>query len=252
MGVASKGGIEHLETLMLQSIEGFVTSEEIATLDALLLEAYPALSEYEVQNRATSIHVVAGLSAREAAAVYEPHGRIEVAVLPEEITALLDQALERNAVSIRRQFPSVTHRDAWTYVEYGEQQHVAPHLDFAKDEAAPGTIKVCGISILLQPAARGGEFCIHSCGSPLLWSERDGESVIAPDMSPKDAGFRSLPKTCWRADQQAGAAILYGSQVIHSTTPVVTGRARKIIGFLHCSDLSNGSLHRLSAGARLS
>jgi hypothetical protein len=252
MGRVGREKVDHLETLMLQSIETFLGADEIAAIDASLARAYPSMGMFGGQHRVTSIHALAGLSAREAASVYEPCGRVEVTVLPDAVTAVLDQALENHMPAIRRQFRSVTHRDAWTYIEYGDTQHIEPHLDFPLDEAQPYTTKVCGISILLHSAASGGEFCIHSCGSDLLWSRKGRETVIPQSMNPATACFREMPKTCWRANQRVGTAILYGSHVIHSTAPVVSGRARKIIGFLHSTERPYGSLHRLSAGGVLS
>ncbi|HEU5320371.1 MAG TPA: 2OG-Fe(II) oxygenase [Methylomirabilota bacterium] len=232
VGATARADVRRLETLMVHSVEGFLSGAETRRLLALMDGAVPDPTVFAAPRRTTSIHAIRGMTRRAAAGVYEPRGRIEVVGLPGPATALLDAALERHAAAVRRSFPSLHRCEGWVYVEYGVGQHIRPHVDFARDDTDPRRRKVAGVTLLLHPADAGGEFTVYTCGADALW-ERGRRGLSIPQrLGPESPEFRALATTPWTVRQRPGTAVFYGAHVIHGTARVRRGRARKIIGFL--------------------
>jgi hypothetical protein len=229
---STKRHLRRLETLMVHSVEEFLTAPEINCLMSHLSEAPAHLNNFAAKGRADSIHEIRGRTREEAADIYEPFGRLEITELPPAVVVLLDEALERHADAIRRNFPSLRRRDSWVYVEYGVGQYIVPHVDFIQDQSDRERRKVAGVSLLLEQPEEGGEFLIYTCGADALWESGLEGPLIPERLSPENHQFLDLHKTSWVTRQQAGTAIFYGAQVIHGTAPVARGHARKIIGFL--------------------
>lgn len=224
-----------IETLLPYSIEGFLDAPAIARVLAGIRQLVEAAPSGALQAGAggRSVHTFSGaLGGTNPAAVFEPAGRIEVNVLPEEIRALLDDAFYRRIEDVRRVYPSATWPRGWTYVEYRAGQLCTPHAD-----SASGGRNVAACNVLLDDGFTGGEFFIETCGSPQLWMP--GGAVLGPWSTYNNEWFRAMPKTRWTTRPVKGTAVLYGSQLIHGTQPVIDGVARKVICWIE-SDVPLG------------
>jgi hypothetical protein len=230
------------ETLAVGSIEGFLTPPEITQLDTLMAEhLLVASGDRFGAGRTESIHEIPGHTTAEVMAFYEPAGRIEVRDLPADAEALLQAAFERAREPLSRALPSVTLCRPWTYVEYGPGQHITAHLDGIAPDPLGWPRQIAGISVVITEAEQGGRFQVETTADPCLWTEQapgpgDG---YAPGMRfARDGADRSAPwltavrRTIWTAEPAKGAALLYGSQLAHATTPVLVGRSRKFISWL--------------------
>lgn len=230
------------ETLTVHSVEGFLTNEETAELtivmDVLLgrdgAECYDSA-------RQNTLHAIPGHTLAEAMAVYEPAGRVEVTELPRRAEAILAHASERALPTIRRVMPSITSWRPWTYVEYGPGQHITAHADGIAPAPGSWPRQIAGISVVLASACRGGGFYVDTTGSDALWATHlpDSGQGYAAAMSLAHDGadnsspwFRAMPRTRWTVHPGPGTALLYGSQLIHGTDPVIHGRERKVISWL--------------------
>jgi 2OG-Fe(II) oxygenase superfamily len=217
-----------IETLSPYSIEGFLdaatTARVLAEIQKLLAAAPPDAFQAGAGGR--SVHSFSGaFGGTSPAAVFEPAGRIEINVLPEEVRALLDDAFFRRIEDVRRVYPSATWPRGWTYVEYRAGQLCTPHAD-----SASGGRNVAACNVLLDDSFTGGEFFIETCGSQELWMP--GEVMLGPWSTYNSEWFRAVPKTRWTTRPARGTAIFYGSQLVHGTQPVTEGVARKVICWL--------------------
>lgn len=220
------------QTLLAYSVEEFLLPEEIRSI-ARSMQRFMESEDRDFRAGADSrsVHRIDGRDTAEAVAVYEPAGRIEVTDVPPEVIAILDDAFARTLPRIRRAYPSVSKRDCWIYLEYGVDQHITAHADYAENEDRPDQPKIAGLSIVLNDDFEGGEFFIETTASSDIWQPEGGDRIV-PGANESSDWFRSMPRTRWVARPKAGTALMYGSQLIHGTTPIRSGRARKIIGFV--------------------
>ncbi len=234
------------ETLTIHSVEGFLAPSEVTDLDKAMtgLLARKGAGRYDV-DRAATMHEIPGLSAQQAMTIYEPRGRIEITNLPDEVTAILDAALRTALPAITRVLPSITAWRPWTYVEYGPGQHITPHVDGIAPDPASWPRQIAGMSVLISAADDGGDFAVETTGSPRLWATDAPPSACGYDASISIAHdgadnsspwFRALPRTRWTVHPTPGTALLYGSQLTHSTDPVLTGHCRKFLNWLLAED----------------
>lgn len=233
--------ISMTETLLAGSIEGFLDSDEIKTLAAIMDEFFQSAGKSAFDKQRTcSIHEVPGIDSRAVRISYEPAGRIEVTMIPSEAEVLLQSAFCRAIPAIHRLFPSAAVCRPWTYVEYGVGQHITSHLDGIALDPTSWPRQIAGISVLIQKANAGGEFYIETTSAGALWSRvAPSGSGYADEMQLAHEGadetsswFRAIPKTRWIVDPPESTALLYGSQLIHGTQPVRAGRACKFISWL--------------------
>lgn len=230
------------ETLAVHSVEGFLTTEEIHELRTAMgnLLTRDGTDPYDTHRSAT-MHAIPGHTPAQAMAVYEPAGRVEITDLPGEVVTILCEATERAMPAIRRVMPSITTSRPWTYIEYGPDQHITAHVDGIAPDPYSWPRQIAGISVVIDPAASGGDFYIETTGSHTLWTTHnaDGQDSYAPAMSLAHDGadhsspwFTAMPRTRWAVNPGPGTALLYGSQLTHGTQPVRQGRARKFISWL--------------------
>lgn len=228
------------ETLSIRTVEGFLTLSEIERLNRVMDDALATLGcDQYGAGRRTTIHEIPGHSPAQAQRVYEPAGRIEMAEIPYEAAALLDQALRPHMAAITRTLPSVTRHRPWIYLEYGAGQYITPHADgIAPDPfARPRQIAAATVT-LTDIHDTGGAFYVETTGSDAVWAADEAPTGSGyaqgmrfahdgTDMS--SSWFRSMPRTRWSVAPAPGTLVLFGSQLVHGTEPVRTGRVRKFL-----------------------
>ncbi|KNB53126.1 phytanoyl-CoA dioxygenase family protein [Streptomyces caatingaensis] len=217
------------DSLKIGSVEELLGPGQIARLSARVAEEIGNGGGFDVMDRKRSVHSIAGEDLARVKEVYEPHGRIEYDELPADITALLDAAVAHRMDEVRRVFPSARRSMDWLYVEYGAGQYVTPHVDYPFNEIAPDRPKVAAMGIVLHEADSGGEFFVETGGGAALWNEDGGVRENATVHSP---WFAAMRRTRWRVSCRAGDALCWGTQLVHGTEPVISGRSGKFIGFL--------------------
>jgi alkylated DNA repair dioxygenase AlkB len=220
------------ESLGFFSIERFLTGDEVREILRVVQEHRDTLSQEELHEteRATSVHYVPEVSLSMTMAAYEPHGRVEITPLPATAEKILADAVDRALPAVRRVFPSARRGEAWTYLEYGPDQHITAHIDHPVEIADDGA-HVVGLSILLSDDFEGGDFVLETSSSPELWRD-DRPEFTREGADHTSDWFPAVATTKWRARPSLGTAVLYGTQLIHGTDPVRQGCAKKIIGFL--------------------
>ncbi|WP_074594399.1 hypothetical protein [Bacillus cereus] len=216
----------------IHSVEGFLLDEELKTItqeiDSVL--KMNGASLYRAGMNGNTVHSIPGYDVKEVVDIYEPNGRIEIVDLPEKVLDLLDKAFYRSLDNIKVGYPSVKKPDCWIYFEYGRDEYITPHVDYPHNESRPDNLKVTGINILLNEDFFGGEFYVETCGSKEIW-ENNGEK-LKNGLNWGSEWFKNLPTTRWTCQQEKGTAIFYGTNVIHGTHAVKSGRTKKIVGFV--------------------
>ncbi|WP_175883866.1 2OG-Fe(II) oxygenase [Burkholderia sp. BCC0044] len=188
----------------------------------------PSITDY--QRRKASVHSADGFSVDELKAIYEPNGRLELVSLPASITDAVTNAVQRQLPLVQRLLPSVTGIGDWIYVEYGVGQYITPHID-GVSSPTDSRKQIAGIGVWLNDDFEGGEFAVSTVIDENLFGENRNE-FVAYGVDNSVPWFRALCTTTWTAKPAAGDVLLYGSQTIHSTRPVVKGKARRLINFL--------------------
>ncbi|NUK32268.1 2OG-Fe(II) oxygenase [Streptomyces lunaelactis] len=228
------------ETLIIGSIEGFLIPDEIRELTAVMDTAVvgDAIRRFDTE-RATTLHTIPGHTLKQAMAVYEPAGRLEIHPPPQDAATILATAVERAMPALRRALPALTRCREWMYVEYGPGQHITPHIDGVAPDPSAWPRQIAGISVVLEHAEAGGEFFVETISDAGLWNDEGAGGDYSPSMAFTHDGadysadwFRTMPRTRWTVAPQPGTALLYGSQLTHGTEPVRQGRERKFISWL--------------------
>ncbi|MER7702353.1 hypothetical protein ABTX81_05575 [Kitasatospora sp. NPDC097605] len=231
------------ETVGVGSIENFLASDERIHLAALMHDVLATVDAVRFgDERRTSIHEIPGHSHEQAMAVYEPAGRIEIPGIPAEAEMILQDAFDRALPALARIMPSITVCRPWTYVEYGEGQHITTHLDGIAPDPLAWPRQIAGISVVITQPDAGGDFYVETSSSDRLWHRQAPDAPangyaagmwLAHDGADDSAGwFQQMPRTRWSVAPAPGAALLYGSQLAHGTLPVTTGRCAKFISWL--------------------
>lgn len=222
------------ETLSCYSMENLISEKDIKvillSIDKLKKSICPEFLDCRTRNK--SVHSVQNLNHAQTVAVYEPYGRIEIDRLPKVITDVMHSAFESRFDDIRRAFPSARCAGSWIYVEYGLGQYITPHIDLSNNEEQSNCQKVAGVSVQLNEDFSGGELYIETSGESRLWDKKSDGLKIADGADFHTEWFRSLSRTKWTSSPKIGTAFFYGSQLIHGTNPVLSGKVKKIIGFI--------------------
>lgn len=218
------------QSLLPYSIESFISGEDADRILSLI-EQYKREHPHRLTAAMTgrSVHVADALTLEETVAMYEPQGRIEIAEedLPRGIADIVERAYLAHIEDVRRAYPSASWLYGFSYVEYGPGQYFTPHADGFT------SVQCAGLGVTLSDDFTGGEFCVETCGSNRLWvAEPDGASSLAPGAEAGSEWFRDLPRTRWSMSPRRGVAVFYGSALVHSSKPVITGRLQKILAFL--------------------
>ncbi|MGH8974902.1 MAG: hypothetical protein ACRD0C_17080 [Acidimicrobiia bacterium] len=222
------------ETLLAYSVEEFLTDAETASVLEMLDRHTAPLPVRAMTpgHNGRSIHSLDGFSVEETVEIYEPRGRLELDAVADDVSEVMDRAVHRRWDDLRRALPSARRVDPWIYLEYGPEQYVTPHIDYAWNEDFPDHPKVAGISVQLNDGFLGGELFVETSASPRLWRAADGREVVAAGADLSSHWFPSTPRTRWTSTPRRGTAYLYGSQLVHGTLPVLRGRVRKLISFV--------------------
>ncbi|GHF08583.1 hypothetical protein [Streptomyces morookaense] len=209
------------ETLTVQTVEDFLTADELAQLNKIM----------DIELRSTA---------------WRPAHQAEVLPAPADAEDILQVATARALPAIRRAMPSVRAAAAWGFTELGEGQKVPTHLDGIPAPAAPPR-RIGRIGVTIGDAEQGGLFYIETTSSPLPWTgalvgEPEGyvpgtpltrclsHQAAAVREHAEEAGWlEAVPTSRWTAHAPAGVAVAYGAHLIHGVTPVVRGRVRKFV-----------------------
>ena len=212
------------ESFAIFSIENFLSNEDLNKINLILKEIK---KKVKVQFGKYSVHNSDGISSKHSPFIFEPNGRYELNNIPKEITEILDIAVKSNLSSIKEIFPKAKHALPWNYVEYNSNQYCNSHVDYLfKTEKKE--IVYCGIGIMLKNAEKGGEFYIETSGS----SDYISNGKAKKNLNYSNDKFIKMPKTKWVVEQGLGTALLYGTQTIHGTNPVLNGKCKKIISWI--------------------
>ncbi|MFD8543039.1 hypothetical protein [Streptomyces sp. NPDC059649] len=208
------------ETLALQTVEDFLTGDDLTRLRKIM-------------------------DAEQTATGWAPRFQAEVIPAPSLAQEILHQATARALPAIQRAMPSIGACAPWAYTELTSGDQVPTHLDGIPDPAGSPR-RIGRIGVVLEDADQGGEFFIETTSSPTIWTgetvgEADGylpgtplthRLEHAPNGYPHDSAptwLISAPRTRWTTDARPGVAVAYGAHVIHGVTPVRTGRLRKFV-----------------------
>jgi hypothetical protein len=219
------------EGLTVHSVEQFLSDGEIATLQSSLTrfrQRHPE-RQFTAGEGGDSVHYLGslGIGGAEAARIFSPNGRVEIAIGGRELSDardLLDDAFFRRIEDIRRALPSATWPRGWTYVEYGPGQFCTGHADgsFAGSQVGAGSVR-------LDRGTVGGEFYVETSGSSELWKS-DGE-LLLPSLY-DNPWLQKVPKTRWLSQPQRGTALFWGAHLVHGAQPVHEGVSQKVICWL--------------------
>ena len=157
------------ETVGVGSIENFLDPAERLHLATLMTTCCADGATRFGDERRTSIHEIPGHSHEQAMAVYEPAGRVEIPSIPAAVEKVLQDAFERARPALARVMPSITVCRPWTYVEYGEGQHITSHLDGIAPDLLAWPRQIAGISVVITQADAGGDFYVETASSDRLW-----------------------------------------------------------------------------------
>ncbi|MWA08511.1 hypothetical protein [Streptomyces sp. BA2] len=210
------------ETLALQTVEDFLTPEELSQLRKIM----------DDEQHTTG---------------WTPRFQAEVVLAPSPAQELLRHATERALPAIQRAMPSIQACADWGYTELTSGGRVPTHLDGIP---ALGTIphRIGRIGVVLEGADTGGEFYIETTSHDGVWTgavagEADGfqpgtalthklPHSPGPDVHQHDSEpewLRDAARSRWITDAGPGVAVAYGAQVIHGVLPVRAGRLRKFV-----------------------
>ncbi|MFJ9854837.1 hypothetical protein [Streptomyces sp. NPDC101150] len=213
--------IHPAETLALQTVEDFLTGDELSQLRKIL-DVLP----------------------RDGAA----SGRRELEHLraPEPADEILQEAFRRALPAIQQVMPSVARAAPWHYAALTVGKEVPTHLDGILNAGAPPR-RLGRIGVVLTDAEEGGEFYVATTSSPNPWTdtvlgEADGyrpalrlarglprEREDVREYRESAQWIDHTPQTRWRCDAPAGVAVAYGAHLIHGVTHVRKGTLRKFI-----------------------
>lgn len=210
------------ETLALQTVEGFLTTEELTRLRK-------------------------AMDAELDATGWKPRFQADVVEAPPLAQEILQEATARALPAIRRALPSINSAASWGYTELGADQEVPTHLDGIPD---PGAVhcRLGRIGVVLDDADTGGEFYIETTSSNTVWAGETTQEhcnfptgtllshhlphAPGPDTRQHDGApewLTAAQRTRWITDARAGTAVAYGAQVIHGVNPVRSGTLRKFV-----------------------
>ncbi|MBB1254314.1 hypothetical protein [Streptomyces alkaliterrae] len=201
------------ETLAVQTIENFLTVDETAQVTKVVDDQL-------------------------ATTGWVPAHPSEGLIPPGAAQEILSDAIDRAMPVIRRAFPSAAFAAPWLYHDLRPGDVIRSHVHGMGD---PGDrpVRLARVVFNLQDAESGGEFYLDTSASEELWTDRVAESddVFAPGTrfvhevtaTSGPVALDDVTATRWVCRPPAGTTLVYGAQLIHGVTPVVAGRARKLI-----------------------
>ncbi|GHF65568.1 hypothetical protein GCM10010218_53840 [Streptomyces mashuensis] len=204
--------IHMTETLGVQTVEDFLTTDETAELTKIVDD-----------------HL--------AATGWVPARPSEGTTPPQAAQAVLNGAVHRALPVLRRVFPSAVGVDEWLYHDLKPGDRIRPHVHGVGDpQARPH--RIARVVFNLQDADEGGQFYLDTYASDDLWSQAVPDSSdhgpgtrYVPEITARSGPVKldEIPHTRWICVPPPGTLVVYGSQLVHGVTPLVSGRARKLI-----------------------
>ncbi|MCB5908416.1 hypothetical protein [Streptomyces pinistramenti] len=204
------------ETLMVQTVEDFLTSEQISRLIKIM---------------------------DSEAADWRPVLQTDAVPAPGAAQQILAEATYRALPAIRRGTPSIAGATPWSYTELTAGQSVPTRLDGITSPRTPPR-RIGRIGVVIAAAEAGGRFYIETTSDPAPWTgavlgEADGYlpgTPVSRSLPPTPYPHASQPTwlagprtSRWFTDAGAGVAVAHGAQVIHGVTPVIRGRLRTFV-----------------------
>lgn len=215
------------ETLAVQTIENFLTPEETAQVTKMMDEQL-------------------------AATGWVPARPAEGLPPTESVQEVLDGGIKRAMPVLRRAFPSASTVDSWLYHDLKPGDRIRAHVH-GMGNPDEQTVLLARVVFNLQDAESGGEFYLDTTSCEELWNDREARpgGLFAPGTRfTHEITARSGPvdldavaATRWLCKPPPGTTLVYGAQLIHGVTPVVAGRARKLI-----TNLCAGPVDRAERG----
>ncbi len=201
------------ETLAVQTIENFLTPDETAQVTKIIDD-----------------HL--------AATGWVPARPSEGLAPPDAAQEILSDAIDRAMPVVRRAFPSANSVAPWLYHDLKPGDRIRSHVHGMGDpDERP--VRLARVVFNLQDADSGGEFYLDTSACEELWTDRTAEAdgVFEPgtrfvhEITARSGpvSLDAIAATRWICHPPAGATLVYGAQLIHGVTPVISGRARKLI-----------------------
>lgn len=164
------------------------------------------------------------------ALMYEPRGRAEGLAGP-ELDRQIDEIVMRRLKEENAWLPDSFSLSPWFMFAYEAGQYIIPHAD-GSDYTEPDRKQLAAISITLEKAEAGGEFFVSLAPFTNDWS-LGGHKRVRTGLDPTSSSYDFSQWPRWIVDNQApGGAVIFGSEIVHGTLPVTTGRALKILSFV--------------------
>lgn len=210
--------------LEVVGLENVISAKQAANL-------YQHISSYRQGSsmgvdRRTSVHEIPDHTPQQAAAVYEPNGRIELVDLPVNLLDRLNELFTEMLPRLRNIFPQATSNNGWFYAEYGPGQYVNAHVDYHGRVGDPRPGVLATLSLTVARAGGGGHFFIEPSADPRAW-DAPHEAARGQDFS--SPWFREQRRIRWLVDPTPGDVIVWGSQLVHGTTAVTQGATGKFL-----------------------
>lgn len=211
--------IHRSEMLALQSIEDFLSDEDISHLNKIM---------------------------DEEAGSWLPEVQAAVLPAPAEALEILDRAVERALPAIQRAMPSIAGAASWAYTHLTHHQEVPTHLGGITDPTVTPR-RIGRIGVVVTAADAGGQFYVETTSAEGPWTGRlltEAEGYepgtplarTLPDTSTAHSTqpdwITPLARTRWICDAGQGNAVAYGTHLIHGVTRVRRGLLRKFVGDL--------------------
>ncbi|GAU65839.1 hypothetical protein SSP35_02_02060 [Streptomyces sp. NBRC 110611] len=201
------------ETLAVQTIENFLTADETAQVTKIVDDQL-------------------------AATGWVPARPSEGLTPPDAAQEILSGAIGRAMPVIRRAFPSAAFVAPWLYHDLKPGDEIRSHVHGMGDpDERP--VRLARVVFNLQDAGSGGEFYLDTSACDELWTGRvaEADGVFAPgtrfvhEITARSGpvALDAIAATRWICRPPAGTTLVYGAQLIHGVTPVIAGRARKLI-----------------------
>lgn len=226
MTVRTAGVARHtISSGMAMTIPDFVPTNQLRTLieacrHDIAGPAAPLIHHMDVEGEAIDL-----------GRLYEPKGRTHV-VASLATNRFLDRIAYASLSLLASWLPGDFVLTPWYLFSYREGQFIIPHADGAEYPTDPSRRQLAALSIWLDCPDEGGQFYVATCPFSNDWTHRDGEPLrVGLDPMSSNYDYSAAPR--WHLSNfPAGSAVLFGSEVVHGTEPVIRGSALKALSFL--------------------
>jgi hypothetical protein len=208
------------ETLTVQTVENFLTAEDLTRLNKTIDEFV-------------------------AAGGWDPVRGHEPVTPPSDAQDILMEATHKTLAVIQQVMPSVLGCTPWGYAQIEPGEQIPSHLHGMGLDSLARPRRLARITVVIQDADQGGEFYVETTSSPAVWAPKlpDADNDYFPGMrfarvaehTDVEEGIESTawvaktPRTRWTTNAAAGVGVVYGAQLIHGVDPVIKGIQRKFV-----------------------